>query len=150
MGTRPVFASISMIQDLISWTILDVEDRREIARLEVDVLGEDVGLLGARMLGAEELVGAADEPRLLHALPVPVELRVEIRRAVVHASHGEAHAARGDVLPVDLSLLVRDVDRAPACRGRREPRGPRGPGRSSRRAGGTRAFFSLRSVAHGE
>src|SRR5690606_10069946 len=73
--------------------------------------GEVLGLGGAAGdVGAGEVVGAPDQPGLIGAGVVGVERRGLEPGALGRLDVGEAHAAAGDLRPVDGSVVVRDVD----------------------------------------
>ena len=116
---------------------LHVDDGRQVAALEaagrVDLRHEEVGL-GRRVgLGAEELVGAADHARRLHAGPVGGVLRVDEPGAVGDAGKGEVDAGALGSGPVDGALVIRHVD-AVHRRAAGAGRGPRRSRSARRRA----------------
>src|SRR5688572_22724136 len=65
-----------------------------------------------RRVGAHprEVRRASVEPDVLRALPVQLEAAVDRRPAFGGPDETEAHSAAGDVVPVELGLMVTDVD----------------------------------------
>ncbi|MFT3768832.1 MAG: hypothetical protein QM820_25590 [Minicystis sp.] len=98
-----------------SWTSR-IEHRREVALGEaagvVDHLDHQIGLRDRILLGPEELVGAADDARVAHAHPVLGELGILEADSIRRARDREVDARAVRRVPVDVALIIRDVDAA--------------------------------------
>ena len=86
---------------------LDIDHRWQIVGLRgADLRQQQVGLRERVLSRPEELVGTAEDPVVVRALPVGGELRILVGQAIRDPDERELDAVVRDLRPVDRALVV--------------------------------------------
>lgn len=100
---------------------LQIDSHRELSRLVRNDLEEVPGLFEARTAQGEEVVRASIESRVACAPPVLVEASIDEVPTFGGLDVDELDVIVGDSLPVDLALVIRDIEAVSLTLAERRP-----------------------------